>query len=78
MAANFATWPGAKNITGRFAFSAAGQNQSAVPSDSHDTDGPLNSTRTPSMPGWSRHLGKRAADCGSLSGMRPMTWKRSG
>jgi len=32
MLANFDTWPGARNMTGTPAFSAAGQNQSAVPS----------------------------------------------
>ena len=62
--------PNASTITGSPAFSAAGQNQSAVPSESHAiVSGVLNVRRTPSMPG-SFHFGKRArildpaAECG--------------
>ena len=66
-------------MTGTPAFSAAGQNQSAVPSFSQAIMvGVLNVTRTPSMPGCSRHFGSNAADFGFSSGMRPMTAKRFG
>ena len=51
------------------AFSAAGQNQSALPSIGHP------STRMPSIPGCSFHFGRSAADRG-FSGTRPMTAKR--
>ena len=79
MRANIDTRPGAKNMTGTPAFSAAGQNQSAVPSVSHGiVTSLLKMTRTPSIPGCSFHFGSSAADCGFWSGMRPMTAKRSG
>jgi len=73
-----AFWPSVRNITGRSAFSASGQNQSAVPSVSHALAGPRNVSRTPSMPGCSRHFGSSAAAFGFFSGMRPMTAKRPG
>src|SRR5262245_14824969 len=77
--ANFGSRPNAMNMTGSPAFSAAGQNQSAVPSDSQPIIvGVLKVTRTPSIPGCSFHFGKRVADWGFWSGMRPMTAKRSG
>src|SRR5436190_12025609 len=53
-----------RNMMGSPAFSAAGQNQSALPSVGHP------STRTPSIPGCSFHFGRSAADRG-FSGMRP-------
>ena len=77
--ANVATRPNARNMTGSQAFSAAGQKQSAVPSESQPIIvGLLNVTRTPSMPGCSFHFGNSAADFGSCSGMRPITAKRLG
>src|SRR5437764_1051330 len=45
--ANAALWPGARNITGSPAFSASGQNQSAVPSLTQAAAGPRKVTRSP-------------------------------
>ena len=61
------------------ALAAAGQNQSAVPSDSQArVAGVLNVRRTPSMFGCCFHVGSSAADCGFCIGTRPMMAKRSG
>ena len=68
MRANLGTAPTARNMTGSPAFSAAGQNQSAVPSESQaSVAGVLNVKRTPSMPGCCFHVGSSAADFGSCS-----------
>jgi hypothetical protein len=71
--------PGAKHMTGSSAFSAAAQSQSTVPSVSQGSVwGVLNITRSPAIPGCSRHFGSRAAAFGSWSGILPMIWKRVG
>ena len=69
---------GARNITGRPAFSAAGQNQSAAPLVSSALCSRMKVSRTPSMPGCSFHFGSSFADSGFCNGMRPMTAKRLG
>jgi len=78
MGLNLGALPGAKNMTGSRAFSAAGQNQSATPLSSSALCARWSVSRTPSMPGCSFHFGSSAADCGFSSGMRPMTAKRPG
>ena len=65
-------------MTGRPAFSAAGQNQSAVPSVSHAACAPTKFRRTPRTPGKSLRVGKRCARSGLFSGMRAMMPKRPG
>ena len=75
--ANFGMLPGARNMTGRPAFSAAGQNQSAAPSGAR-ASGAWNVSRTPSMPGCSLHFRQQRRRLRPFSGMRPMTAKRSG
>src|SRR5215468_9380561 len=60
MWANLGTSPPARNMTASPAFSAAGQNQSAVPSESQASVwGVLNVTRTPTMPGCCFHVQPR-------------------
>src|SRR6516225_1906565 len=61
MGPNNAVCPVVRNITGTRAFSAAGQNQSAVPSVSHLACGPAMLSRTPSTAGCSRQPGTRRA-----------------
>ena len=75
---NLGAFPGAKNMTGSRAFSAAGQNQSATPLSSSALCARCNVSRTPSIPGCSLHFGRSAADSGFSNGMRPMTAKRPG
>ena len=59
--------------------SAAGQNQSAVPSLIHGrSQAWWKVSRTPSMPGWLFQVSSIARACGCSTGMRPITAKRSG
>src|SRR5262249_25212672 len=67
MGPSSATRPGAKHMTGSPAFSAAPQNQSAVPSESQGiVCALLKVTRTPSTPSCSFHFGSRSARLGIL------------
>jgi len=70
--------PPPKNITGMPAFSAAGQNQSAVPSVSHFAVSGVNARRMPNMLRCCFQAGMSAGVFGSSRWMRPMTPKRLG
>ena len=65
-------------MTGRPAFSAAGQNQSALPLVSIAACSRMKVSRTPSMPFCSFHFGSSAAELESCTGKRPITAKRLG
>ena len=65
-------------MTGMLTLTAAGQNQSAVPSVSQPVCMRLKVWRMPSIPGWSRQVASASFDFGSPSRSRPITAKRCG